>query len=154
MEAVIESINLSFDSDNHDVEGLKSVRMQSLKGTVVVAGANGSGKSRLSKFVERLTTRPPNFRVKYKEGLIINGPENIAAIRVPNLGDVQVHQANNATDADKVTARQSFLKGSTNFGTSLANAIRVAQTLANDYIDTGNALLNLDEADKNDRVQR
>jgi len=74
-------------------------------------------------------------------------------VRVPN-GQINLQNASNATDGDKLGAREVFITQATNYSASLPQAIRASIALAGEYIDVGNTFFNMDTAEAGARQHR
>ena len=149
MRRVIESIHLKFKSGQDIAKGLKEIRMPKIGETVILAGANGSGKSRTLGIVEGIA----NNIGPLTDGAVLAKARTTVLHNVPSLTP-QVNTIASATIGTLDGARHQLLKDTSNFPANVAMALQMAQVCLTDFVDSKNPILSIDIRDQSERTTR
>ena len=149
MKSVIRSIKMKFQRQDEYARGLVEIRMPRISETVVLAGANGSGKTRTLGVVREIAQRGrPDLsnacEVAYGD---------IALYEVPST-EQSVATIGSARRDELGGARHQLNSDTANFPANIAQALRMAQVCLDDYLATGNNFLPFQGSDRELRTER
>lgn len=156
MQNIIASIQIEFPTSvdpNILGWGLRKIDMPRIGSTVVLAGRNGSGKSRLLRLVSEIASNahsPISGNYQFAEnGFIFSNASPLESPRNPiQIVGVPAERQQNqplssSTERDFEDARTRLSSDATNYGANLALATRMAQAVLKDFLNTQNPLFEL-----------
>ncbi|MDO8422718.1 MAG: AAA family ATPase [Parvibaculum sp.] len=151
MIPVIKSLSVSFPPDTEGAQGLINISMQKIQGLVVVAGANGSGKTRLLNLAHRLVEE--NANAASNGGIQFTNSKMKMPIKVPAVTE-EVAAASNATEGDHTGARELINTQATNYGVTLSRSVHIADAVLKQFLTTRNALISITDEEGLERTER